>query len=137
MSHTIKKLPKSEMVMMDDGCLYKLKSMGFDFDEVYVNRLNPFSSRRWRKHIKNISRLRCVSGSLFVSIYSADIDKSTDYTLSQDSNEYLQIEAGWWFTFSSGSEGAVFINLSTGLHDPNEIVRADTVEMIAQLEIRG
>ena len=122
------------MVLMKDGAVHSLGATNFPLTWTYINRVDPLCQRSWRKHLKNLTRLRVVAGDLFVSVYDPVSMANTKYTLRQNSSEYLEISAGCWFAFKAGQQGAIFFNFSGGPHDFNETVRAKDVEEMLTIE---
>ena len=90
------------------------------FGEIYFNNIKKTKKQNdWILHKNYQCLILVISGKVKFSIKN----KKKNKNLNLDNNVILKINSGTWFSFSSITKNALFVNLIDGLHNPKETIR--------------
>ncbi len=90
------------------------------FGEIYFNNIkNSKKKNDWILHKKYQCIILVINGRVNFSIKNRNQIKN----LKLDNNIILKINPGTWFSFSSITKNALFVNLIDGIHNPKETIR--------------
>ena len=99
------------------------------FGEAYFSKVEPGFVKGWKRHTKMHMNLICISGSVLFVFYDCNQpitqQKPTEVILSSENNQLLSVPPSPWFAFKGlGDSTSILCNISSIVHDENEVVRA-------------
>lgn len=109
----------------------KKDSPGFTgFGEAYFSSINKGDIKGWKKHLRMTSNLIVPVGKVRFIIYTEELEKFQEVTLSQENYQRLTVPPGLWVAFQGLESSNLIINIADIIHDPKESISKDISEII-------
>jgi dTDP-4-dehydrorhamnose 3,5-epimerase len=119
--------PLSRIHTIGGDVLHALKSTEIDFEkfgEAYFSWIQSDSIKAWKMHKSQTMNLIVPVGQVKFVFCDIDLNIFKIIEIGEDNYCRITVPKGIWFGFKgNSSENSLILNLSSGIHDPNEVDR--------------
>ena len=123
--YQIKKIKNKHLLKNDLGEVIKIVNLKMNLEkikEIYLTSVNKNKIKGWNIHIKNTIKLFLIYGKVKM-YFGRNKHKIKTETISYKEKKIIVIKPKTKFAFKGINKCNIFLSMSTGVYDKNEIIK--------------